>query len=267
MSQNLKTAPEIDDNYLQQYLWPDNFWPEFIDSYWEQKPGIFKNPAAKPFISLEELFTAVTNMPSRVASDRFWIAKNTPAKKFKDFTMGSLNMFGPQKSDKDFNGYFKRLNRHSAGINIHNLDKASPGLWDRVQGFMKYLNKVPGRPPAMNWDLDTFFGTYRATPFGIHKDPASVFAFGLLGERTYCTWDSDYFEPGDPALQTPDLNKIEPHLKNADMFTLKPGQVFYWSSNSWHVVLSNGKPSAVAQISAYFRPKDLKHWHHKTPGY
>jgi|GEM_PF-2423990 len=263
---NMENTKSVQNKGLGKYAWPDSFWPEFIDKYWELAPTSFKSPGQEPFINLEELFALVTNMPSRIPSDRFWIARNVPPKSVRDFTMGSLNLFGPQKSDKSFENYFNRVKHHSTGINIHRL-QVRQDLWKRTKGFIKNLSKVKGRPPAENWDLDTFFGTYRATPFGIHKDPASVFAFMLMGERTYCTWESDYFTTGDKALQTPDLDKIEPHLKNAETFTVRPGKVFYWPSNSWHVVLSNGKPSVVAQISAYFKHEDLPHWDKKTPGY
>lgn len=244
---------------MSEYEWPDSFWPDFIDQYWEQHPTSFVCPAIKPFISLTELFEAVTNMPSKDPSDRFWIARKNPPKKIGDFTMAALKLMGPQKSDGDFNGYFKRLNQHTAGINIHALEKGKPGLWQRIPGFEKNLSHAKNSPPSDCWVLDTFFGTYRATPFGIHEDLASVFAFVLMGERTYCTWEHDYFKKGDEALGTPDLDKIEPHLKNSQTFTVKPGEVFYWPSNRWHVAMSNGKPSVVVQVSTYFNKKGLKH--------
>lgn len=121
-----------------------------------------------------------------------------------------------------------------------------------MQGFIDHLSRVPGRPEVKRWDLDTFFGTYRVTPFGVHRDAASVFSFLLMGERTYYTWPPDYFAD-EQALYTPDPDKIAPHLAKAEVFHLKPGEVFYWPSNRWHVVMSDGRPSVVAQISAYFK--------------
>lgn len=247
---------------MHQYQWPETFWPHFIENYWEQKATSFPMPADKPFLGTRELFDIVTSMKERVPSDRLWIATNTPPKTISDFTMASLDMLGPQRADRDFDTYFNRFSKYAAGVNIHNLQKVRPDLWERLEGFTEHLSKAKNAPVALNWDLDTFFGTYRSTPFGIHKDPASVFAFVLEGERTYCTWDSDYFDPQDEALHTPDLDKIEPHLKNARTFTVGPGEVFYWSSNCWHVVLSDGDPSIVVQISAYFDPEKLSHWRH-----
>ncbi len=258
LPQNMLSKP---DTTPADYKWPDEFWSDFIDNYWEQEPTCFKWPTAKPFIDLDEVFTATVKKSKYTGSDRLWIAKNLPPKVFPDdFIMGAVKLLGPQKKDGDFDGYFKRLSQHKAGINLHNLDEHLPDLWERMQSFVKHFSKVEGKPPATMWDIDTFFGTYPATPFGIHKDPASVFAFGLMGERTYCTWKSDYFKTDDDAVLTPDLDKIEPHLKNGKIFTVKQGEVCYWPSDCWHVVLSDCEPFVFALISAYFNEKDLEHW-------
>ncbi|MEK6248631.1 MAG: hypothetical protein N2C12_10660, partial [Planctomycetales bacterium] len=62
----------------------------------------------------------------------------------------------------------------------------------------------------------------------------------------------DYFQKGDPALATPDMDKITEHLPHAIRMELGPGDMVYWPSSHWHVVLSDGAPSAVVQVSAYF---------------
>lgn len=240
--------------------WPADFWPEFIQRYWETHPYHFNKPAPPPFINKTELFKVVTNMPARTPSDRFWIVRNAPPKTHNDFIMGSLDLLGPHANDTNFEGYFKRLSRHTAGINIHNLDAVKPELWQRVNTFIEQLSHTPDQPAATHWGLDTFIGTYQATPFGIHRDNASVFSFVLQGQRTYVTWPADYFSPGDPALQTPDMEKIAAHLPYAETFLVSAGDVFYWPSNRWHVVLSDGTPSITAQISAYFDVNDLHHW-------
>jgi len=110
---------------------------------------------------------------------------------------------------------------------------------------------------VVRWITDTFFGTYQATPFGIHRDDASVFCYCLHGSRTYYTWHEDYFKPGDEALLTPDINVIKKHIDHAECFDVEPGKLFYWPSNRWHVVFSDERPFVVAQLSAYFHPSDL----------
>lgn len=245
-----------------RYDWPERFWSDFIKDYWEQHPCQFKLPIDLPFVNLDELFYAITHMPEYGGSDRLWILRNSPPKKYLDFTMGNLKLIGPQRADINFDGYFKRMQKHRTGVNLHAIDKGLPEIRSRVEHSIRMLTQEKSTPVAEKWVLDTFFGTYLVTPFGIHKDPASIISVVLKGERTYCTWPSDYFSQTDDAVQTPDEDKIKPHLKNAQIFNLKEGDVFYWPSNRWHVVLSDGSPSITAQLSAYFAPNDLDHWNH-----
>lgn len=242
---------------MKDYQWPEAFWQIFIENNWEKNPCVFKSPA-QSFINKKELFEAVTTMPSRGRSDRFWIAKGKKLESYDDFQMASLDLLGPKPQDKSFNNFFSRISNHQAGINIHNLDLAKPELKERIKVFPEKLNRLSSRPKPLRWVTDTFFGNYQSTPFGIHVDPASVFSFILEGKRSYATWPMDYFKKNDPALHTPNRELFQDHLKNAELFDANKGDVFYWPSNRWHIALSDGRPSIVAQISAYFDPEELK---------
>jgi ribosomal protein L16 Arg81 hydroxylase len=79
-----------------------------------------------------------------------------------------------------------------------------------------------------------------------------VFALGILGKRKYLLWPEDYFSPASDAILTPDMEKIEPHIEHAIQFDLEPGDMVYWPSTHWHVILSDGRPSAVVQLTSYF---------------
>ena len=211
-------------------------------------------------MTLGELFQIITQQSARRADDRLWIARRNPPRSHKDFILGSLDILGPQKRDINFEQYFRRMAHYNTGVNIHSLEDKLPELTHRIASLKRILTQVDGAPVAQRWDTDTFFGTYPVSPLGIHKDTASVFSFALMGKRTYYMWPSDYFQKGDEALFTPDPEKIEPHLKYAEQFVMQAGDVIYWPSNRWHVILSDGQPSVVAQVSAYFPPKDLPHW-------
>ena len=238
---------------------PDEFWPDFIKNYWEQEPTSFKLPADKTFLSLDELFALVT---SKKPNGRLWVGTNLPPKTVNDFNIVPAKLFGLQKADINFDGFFKRMSKKVVGVNYSNLHELEPEIWQRVQSLTTNLNRVDNRPPVSYWTPDTFFGTYNVTPFGVHKDPYSGFAFMLKGERTYCNWEPDYFtkDSNFDAIRTPDIDKIRPHLGKGKCFTIKPGEVVYWPSKCWHVVLSNGKPTVCITIGAGFKPEDMWHW-------
>ncbi|HYQ70574.1 MAG TPA: cupin domain-containing protein [Gammaproteobacteria bacterium] len=235
---------------------PDSFWKEFAATYWEKKPAFLQQLFDPNIISAEGLFDVVTGIaPAEyTANDRFWISQTpTPASK-QDFRFLPLTTYRPRHEDQSFQGFFERIHRdlgtNPVGINIHRLEKSSPELWFRLRDFVHGLNRSTGILPTGRWDIDTFFGTYSVTPLGIHKDNTGVFAIGVMGKRTYYTWPEDYFNEGDPALSTLDPVIIDPHLEHATTMVIEPGNALYWPSSNWHLIKSDGQPSAVVQISA-----------------
>jgi hypothetical protein len=231
-------------------------WATFNSSFWEKTPVLMSSGFENAALTLDSLFAAVTSMPSHGPSDRFWLAQNSPVRTRQDFQRIDLKLMGPQLNDGDFDGFFSRLGSHAYGINVHGLGKADARYVSLVKEFARATRDAPGATPQ-SWQSDTFFGNYRATPFGIHRDPAGVFSFTLKGQRTYFTWPAETFEPDHPDLLSPDPDVIARHLDKAERFDVSPGQVFYWPSNRWHLVASQGDPFVVAQVSAYFAPADV----------
>lgn len=195
-------------------------------------------------------------MPSRTPSDRFWASRQVPPRTRDDFQPVPLDQHGPRREDQSLNGFFARVRQQigdlPVGLNIHKLEKSQPELWFQFREFIHDLNTITGELPSGRWDIDTFLGTYKTTPLGIHRDNASVFVIGVMGHRTYYTWPGDYFKPGDEALSTLDTKAIQTHLDQAVCMELGPGDLVYWPSSNWHFVASDGQPSAVISVSAYF---------------
>ena len=238
---------------------PESFWNEFHSQYWEKKPGLFKNPFDQQFLSQERLFDAIVGMASRTPADRFWASKRVPPQTRDDFQQVQIDQHGPKRQDQSLAGFFVRVQQQlgglPVGLNIHQLEKSQPELWFQFREFVHDLNIITGELPSGRWDIDTFLGTYKTTPLGIHRDNASVFAFGVMGNRTYYTWPADYFKPGDKALSTLDIPSIQEHLDQATRLDLAAGDMVYWPSSNWHFVTSDGNPSAIISTSAYFGKK------------
>lgn len=234
-----------------------DFWRRFKADYWEQQPVAMVVP--EPLFEVADIFAAVVAMPSRGPSDRFWLAASEQPKTPEDFRQLSLDVFGPKASDGGFEGFFARMGENGYGINIHSLGSGNPSLIPAKESFARNLAAVPGRATPLGWHIDTFFGNYLATPFGIHSDAASVFSFVLQGQRRYYTWPPECFAPGDPALMTPDLDVIAAQVPRAEVFEVGPGECFYWPSNRWHLVGSDGQPFVAAQIFTTFDEGQLEH--------
>lgn len=233
-----------------------DFWNEFRGKHWEKYPGTFKGLFDTPFITPARMFDAIIGMPSYEASDRFWAADTDTPTKRADFQETPLATHGPRREDQSLKGFFSRVHKQmggrQVGLNLHGLEKSQPEIWFQFRKFIHDLNKITGEFPSDQWDIDAFLGTYKSTPLCIHQDNASVFAIGVMGHRTYHTWPDDYFKKGDAALSTLDMKILQPHLDQATSMELGPGDLVYWPSSNWHFVTSDGQPSAIISVSAYF---------------
>lgn len=245
------------ENIRDRVDWDDDTWRCFIEQHWEKVPVKLSGPEWAKFCCLAELFEVLIEArgPGRLKSDRFWVSRAEAPKTSRDFVFVDLDLFGPQPADGDLNGFFERMSGRSFGINLHRLDKWGPRFRHRLSEPIDRLSKAVKTDSVARWDLDCFLGTYRMTPFGVHQDQASVFSWCLQGERTYLTWPPDYPWPEED-LYVPDESRLQAHLDAAERFKVGPGELFYWPSNRWHVVCSDGRPSVVVQFSAYFeKPK------------
>lgn len=233
------------------------FWDAIRDDLWEQHPAALRFRQGTPPLTLDDVFEAVTRAPFGRRNGRFWVARDDAPALPSDFAQPNLDLLGPQVLDGDFAGFFARMADYSFGINIHALGAAVPEFRALVETFARQLSEVPGAATAQSWLADTFFGNYRATPFGIHRDPAGVFSFLLQGSRTYAFWPPGAFATDHPDLLRPDAAVLARHLGTAEVFHAEPGDLIYWPSNRWHVMLSDGRPFVAAQVSAYFKPEDV----------
>ena len=249
-------------NSIDDFVWPTRFCKEFNKIYWETEPVVFEYPAKRPLATLEELFDALVNMPNYEQNDRFWVSRSRSASLLNDYRLiqgNAISLLGPNSKDNDFEGFFNRMSPKGFGLNIQELGKGLEVIDVRMSKILTQLreNNMAAHPDHRMWVSDTFLGNYQSTPFGIHRDPASVFALCLYGSRTYYTWEPDYFPPNHQDLGVSDIEIIAQHMPSARSFTVKPGHLFYWPSNRWHLVVSDSQPSIVVQMSVYFDPSDV----------
>lgn len=243
--------------HVIRYSAEGDFWDAIRDIHWQREPLAFRvEPADSPF-SPHAVFSALTADAPRDPLDWIQLSVTDAPTDLRSYRLATFRHFGPQQSDGDFEGYFARLGGRSFGANVHDLGRRNPALQQATKPFRERLNDLPGSPVVHRWEIDAFFGNYPATPFGIHRDNGGVFSFCLYGRRSYLLWPPEYFHPGHPDLTRPDPDLIARHADAATRIDVKPGLGVYWPSNRWHVVLSDGAPFAVAQVSAYFDHADL----------
>jgi hypothetical protein len=77
-----------------------------------------------------------------------------------------------------------------------------------------------------------FIGSYSKTPFGVHRDPESIFHFPVVGRKTLRVWAGGY------ELKNPGINRAHDYsqfLSDSLKVEAGPGGLIYWASPDWHI--------------------------------
>ncbi|WP_329173002.1 hypothetical protein [Streptomyces sp. NBC_01477] len=131
-----------------------------------------------------------------------------------------------------------------------------------VGAFAPYLARLgmPGGPV----EAEVFFGDYRCTPGGIHRERCANVHLVLAGTKSMHFWpDSGWPPPGTPvrADGAPDSGAPEEYLPGLDpaavmggaqTLTAGKGGGFSWTAGTWHVGETHG-PALALNIAAYER--------------
>jgi len=212
-----------------------SFWTNFVKRHWNRKPLVIKNPFAAPVSTSEEAFVALRN-----ASDKF--EKDGRQVKWQfykgddGFTLEGYKISGyvPGASDKSLADYANRINTklkgERFGLVLHDLQAYHPQFYLRMREFLSGLAaQVRVRWRAMP---GLFVGNYEQTPFGIHQDPANVFAFVIEGSKRIYLWPENYFRDSFDRVRASDFAKLR---RDATILEGEPGDVLYWPGRYWHV--------------------------------
>jgi 50S ribosomal protein L16 3-hydroxylase len=234
----------------------------FVRNFWERKAAVLKakSDAIRPFADEALIFPAVVAAGrSRSTVARFYIDD--------DRVRGDLSQYFPINEDRDFDGYSSRMTEALSGrpfaLVVHSLQSHAYDLWNRLGDFLIPLYERVGLPPARA-DADIFLGTYRRTPFGLHKDTASNFSFVLQGKKRMRVWPFEVFadQAGVPNAHGTEVSlaeRVDPAKHHDTSLVLEgsPGDVLYWPSTYWHLGESEGAFHASLNVAYYFPWKPL----------
>ena len=122
----------------------------------------------------------------------------------------------------------------------HDWHKSSENVFYKVEHFLSNLIKEIGVSGSIT-STDLFAGTYRKTPHGIHKDTSSVFIFPTYGKKRMAVWPYEYFKNKKDSsfYQKESISeKLEDHLKNAQILEANVGEVIYIPHSYWHIAVN-----------------------------
>jgi hypothetical protein len=210
---------------------PPAFWEAFLERNWNCRPCALQQPLAAPLMTGKETFAAVQQ-----ASDAYRGGDRRMRPRFvvEDFlwTGADVGEFLPDERDASVAAYAARMERRLEGrkfaLVIDGLQAYDERLWVRMRQFLRPLSE---RIPAHSTNICLFLGNYERTPYGVHRDPASIFMFIAEGRKRMRTWPAESFTDQDgPVRRVPGTGPDEGTVLEGGA-----GDLLFWPSSCWHV--------------------------------
>jgi hypothetical protein len=228
---------------LAEYALSQHFWRQFKTKNWDAElPTVLKRPFQSQILKEDEIFSGLLEYRRRVtegdlSSFHFYAGTERVGKSLLD-----LHRWLPLDGERTFQEYLKRVTAQVEGrgfcANICGFHRfVGFDFWNRLRSFLSGFDRGVG-VPAGAVSADLFFGDYRMTPFGVHRDPSSVFSFALQGTKKIRTWPLESFS-------SEHVGNYRLKLGESTLHEAQQGDVIFWPSSSWHVGEGDGS-SAVS---------------------
>lgn len=220
------------------------FWEQFRSRHWDRTPTVLRQPLASPFMTSEEAFEAVLHACDAARAGDM----RAPVKLVVDdflWTGGPATELLPNGGDSSAEAYAARMEERLEGrkfaLVANSLQAHDARLWLRLREFLHPLSAVI---PAHSTNVCLFLGNYERTPYGIHRDPASIFMFVAHGRKRMRAWSAECFS--DESGRAQSVEGISPG--EGTLLEGEAGDVLFWPSTYWHVGEGLGELSVALSL-------------------
>jgi hypothetical protein len=224
----------------------DGFEPNFAENLlarWNAGPHVFRRALRSPMIAEGEFMTALRGAASDYAAEPN--ARVPPGRIFlggEAVKPEHLAPFLPRGAEtcQQYVSRIRQAHPHDGiGIILDNREKHVPAMRDRLVPALHHVFSRVGYPARRN-HLCVYAGTYRSTPFGIHRDDSHVLMFCGVGKKALAFWPRPYFDQKKELFVGGTLRaRLQDHIAEATVLDIGPLDVLYWSPDDWHVAVSD----------------------------
>jgi 50S ribosomal protein L16 3-hydroxylase len=227
------------------------FWRTFTSVYWNRKPVVLRAPFPKPIVSAAEVFRAAVAAARRLREPTDDVA--LIAGKHRVVLRRELRRWLPRSRDASLHGYLDRLRAAGAGREVAFFVsdfqvELGWTVFGRLREFLADLYRFVG-VPAVRAELDLFFGNYRRTRTGVHRDSADVFCIVVQGRKRIRAWPARALDSGSPNTGPASYADFLPH---SVVLEGGPGDILYWPSSYWHIAESDGRAGSSLSLGLYY---------------
>jgi len=211
-------------------------WRALLAGRWGRQPGFVEGGGAALQATPDGVFNALV-----AASDQLRDGDGAVALRFyveQALQQADPRDWLPSPRDRSVDGYVARMTRALGGrrfcLVLNHLQVFDPALWLRLRELMGGLRDRLGLA-AGSVDLAAFIGTYRCTPFGVHRDQADTMAVVVAGRKRFRFWPGPRFAAGGPIQNSVRYGHV---LGSATTVHAGPGDLVYWPASAWHIAES-----------------------------
>jgi len=237
---------------------PADFWPRFVERFWEREATTLPYPAEQPLMSEAEALAIFRGL-----GERFRAGGEADIDLYVEngLLKSDVGRNLPAAGDRDIAGYQGRVTEQLGGrqfsLVTNSVRKESREHFRRVKAFTRGLFELIGA--GAGWlGADIFLSNTLKTAFGVHRDSASNFSYIVSGRKRMLVWPYEVFAGRrDQRCAGPkknvfidDLN-YESYRSQATVLEGGAGEMLYWPASYWHVSESTGQPSLVFNVPIY----------------
>ena len=225
----------------------DGFVPNFAESLraqWNRGPRVFRNALRSPMFAEHEFMGAILGAARDYVADPS--ARVPPGRIFLGSEVvqaAQLAAFLPGGAAETCEQYVSRIRqahpKDEIGIVLDNPEKHVLAMRHQLIPPLHYLFSRVGYPARRN-HLCVYAGTYRSTPFGIHRDDCHVLMFCGVGKKAMAFWPRPYFDQKKELFVGGKVRaRLQDHIAEATVLEVGPLDVLYWSADDYHVAVSD----------------------------
>ncbi|WP_375771716.1 hypothetical protein NR798_12705 [Archangium gephyra] len=250
---------------------PRSFWKDFTRKHWDREPVLFQGLFGGQGPSLQDIFEALVEATERTLKGelpphrgiRFFIEHEDGPNGLPYYSIlfAPSQAHLPSREDRDAHAYVERITRvlggKRFGLVLNRTQTQHWRHWQQLHGFLASVHESSSMPLRSS-DSAVFFGNYRYTPFGIHKDDLHIFYFVVEGTKRLSLWPFEALSqreelPRDPGLRQRngiitlrDKADEERVLAQATVLEGRAGDLMYWPVSHWH----RAEPTQGLSVSA-----------------
>ncbi len=263
---------------------PRSFWKTFAREHFDRKPTVLKQLFTRGFPTTQDIYEALTNAGQLMLREQsFTLMRNMrfylehedgpDGVAYHSMLFPLTRRHVPLPEDGSAEAYLKRLDTWLGGkrfgIVLNRAQSYHWGHWQQMRSFLDGLYAGLG-VPLYGADPAIFFGNYRYTPFGIHKDDMHVFLFIVEGKKVISLWPFEALSSreemprNDPTLRERIANvhlrdkaDEDALLAQATFLEGHPGDILAWPASYWHRAEPTPGLSIGLSLGVAFRPPDF----------